>query len=87
VLASPCLSRLRTDTALVFLIPERLVERSCAGSHAQGRDMKTMSGSSVMIGIDVAVAHVDVAAIGGELPAALSRVGNDANGHSTLADG
>jgi transposase len=78
---------LRTDTALVFLMPERLVERPCAGSHAQGRDMKTMSGSSVMIGTDVANAHVDVAAIGGELPAALSHVGNDADGHSTLADG
>jgi len=46
-----------------------------------------MSGSSVMIGIDVGKAHVDVAAIGGELPAALSHVGNDADGHSTLADG
>ena len=66
--------------ALVFLMPERLVERRCAGSHAQERDMKSMSGSSVMVGIDVASAHVDVAAIGGELPAALSHVGNDAEG-------
>jgi len=46
-----------------------------------------MSGSSVMIGIDVASAHVDVAAIGGELPVALGRVANDAEGHSALADG
>ena len=46
-----------------------------------------MSGSSVMVGIDVASAHVDVAAIGAELPAALSHVGNDADGHSALADG
>ena len=40
-----------------------------------------------MVGIDVASAHVDVAAIGVELPAALGRVGNDADGHSALADG
>ena len=87
MLASPYLSRLRTDPVLVFLVPERLVERPCAGSHAQERETKTMSGSSVMIGIDVASAHVDVAAMGGELPAALSQVGNDADGHSALADG
>ena len=49
--------------------------------------MKTMSGSSVMVGIDVASAHVDVAAIGAELPATLNQVGNDAEGHSALADG
>jgi len=46
-----------------------------------------MSGSSVMVGIDVASTHVEVAAIGAELPAALSRVGNDAEGHGTLANG
>jgi transposase len=40
-----------------------------------------------MIGIDVASTHVDVAAIGGELPAALSHVGNDVDGQSALADG
>ena len=40
-----------------------------------------------MVGIDVASAHVDVAAIGAELPATLSHVGNDADGHSALADG
>ena len=61
-------------------MPERLVERPRAGSHAQGRDTKTMSGSS-MIGIDVASAHVDVVAIGGEPSAALSHVVNDAEGH------
>jgi len=49
--------------------------------------MKTMSGSSVMVGIDVASTHVDVAAIGAELPATLNHVGNDAEGHSALADG
>jgi len=40
-----------------------------------------------MIGIDVASTHVDVAALGAELPAVLHRVGNDAEGHSALADG
>jgi len=46
-----------------------------------------MSGSSVMVGIDVASTQVEVAAIGAELPATLSRVSNDAEGHSALADG
>lgn len=46
-----------------------------------------MSGSSVMVGIDVASRHVDVAAIGAELAASLARVSNDAGGHSALADG
>lgn len=46
-----------------------------------------MSGSSVMVGVDVASLHVDVAAIGAELPATLARVSNDADGHSTLAEG
>lgn len=46
-----------------------------------------MSGSSVMVGIDVASTHVDVAAIGAELPAALRRLDNDAEGHSLLAAG
>jgi len=86
VLACPYLSRLRTGPVLVFLMPERLVERLGAGSHAQGRDTKTVSGSSV-VWIDVASAHVDVAAIGAELPAVLSHVGNVADGHSALADG
>ena len=49
--------------------------------------MKTMSGSSVMVGIDVAGAHVDVAVIGAALPAEFNRVNNDADGHSALADG
>ncbi len=40
-----------------------------------------------MVGIDVASMHVDVAAIGTELPAALGRVNNDVDGHSALADG
>jgi len=45
-----------------------------------------MSGSSVTVGIDVASAHVDVAALGAELPAPLLRLGNDAEGHSVLTD-
>jgi transposase len=78
---------LRTDAVLVFLMPERLGERLRAGSHAQGRETKTMSGSSVTIGIDVGSAQVEVAALGGELPTALRQMGNDADGHSALADG
>ncbi len=46
-----------------------------------------MSGSSVMVGIDVASAHVDVAALGAELPASLRQVSNDTDGHSALAEG
>ena len=46
-----------------------------------------MSGSSVMVGIDVASAHVDVAALGAELPANLRQVSNDTDGHSALAEG
>ena len=40
-----------------------------------------------MVGIDVASTHVDVAAIGAMLPAALAQVSNDADGHTALADG
>jgi transposase len=46
-----------------------------------------MSGSSVTVGIDVAGAHVDVAARGAPLPATLVHVANDAEGHSALAAG
>jgi transposase len=46
-----------------------------------------MSGSSVTVGIDVASEHVDVVALGGQLPVSLSRVSNEAEGHSALADG
>lgn len=45
-----------------------------------------MSGSSVMVGIDVASEHVDVVAIGAELPAGMSRVMNDPDGHGALTD-
>jgi hypothetical protein len=40
-----------------------------------------------MVGTDVASAHVDVRTTGAELPTALSHVGDDADGHSALADG
>jgi transposase len=40
-----------------------------------------------MVGIDVASTHVDVAAIGVELPVALAQVSNDVDGHGALADG
>lgn len=43
-----------------------------------------MSDSCVMIGIDVASEHVDVAAIGAVVP--LARYSNDPEGHSALAD-
>jgi len=46
-----------------------------------------MSGSSVMVGIDVASDHVDVAAVGAALPAALVQVANDVEGHGALAAG
>lgn len=49
--------------------------------------MKTTSGSSVMVGIDVASGHVDVACRGAALPAELAQVSNDAEGHSALAAG
>ena len=45
-----------------------------------------MSGSSVMVGIDVASGHVDVACVGAALPAELAHVSNDAEGHSALSD-
>jgi transposase len=40
-----------------------------------------------MVGIDVASTHVDVAAVGAQVPAALRHVSNDPDGHSALADG
>lgn len=45
-----------------------------------------MSGSSVMVGIDVASEHVDVVVIGAELPTGMSRVMNDPDGHGALSD-
>lgn len=46
-----------------------------------------MSGSSVMVGIDVGGKHVDVAAVGAQLSEQLAHVSNDVDGHSLLVDG
>jgi transposase len=73
---------LRTDAALVFLKPERL-RAPFSSAHAQARELKIMSATSVVVGIDVAKAHVDVAVRGGELPA--GRFANDEQGHTELA--
>jgi len=67
--------------ALVFLKPERLRARWSA--HAQARDPKTMSASSIVVGIDVAKAHVDVAVLGAQFDA--RRFDNEAEAHSMLA--
>jgi transposase len=45
-----------------------------------------MSESAVMIGIDVASDHVDVAALGASLPAGLARLANNVEGHTTLVE-
>src|SRR5512147_501507 len=75
------MSRLRTATALVFPKPERLrAPRSSA--HAQAREPKTMSAISVVVGIDVAKAQVDVAVQGAILP--VQQFANDPDGHSAL---
>lgn len=65
---------------LVFFKPERV--RAPLSAHAQARDPKTMSASSVVVGIDVAKAHVDVAVLGATLDA--RRFDNEAEGHSAL---
>jgi transposase len=66
---------------LVFLKPERL--RAPLSAHAQARDPKTMSASSVVVGIDVAKAHVDVSVLGAKLDT--QRFDNQAEAHSALA--
>jgi transposase len=66
---------------LVFFKPERL--RAPLSAHAQGRDLKTMSASSVVVGIDIAKAHVDVVVLGAKLDA--QRFDNLAEAHSALA--
>jgi transposase len=66
---------------LVFFKPERL--RAPPSAHAQARDPKTMSASSVVVGIDVAKAHVDVAVLGSQFDA--QRFDNEAEAHSALA--
>jgi transposase len=65
---------------LVFVEPERL--RAPSSAHAQAWETKIMSGSSVVVGIDVAKAHLDVAALGANL--GTGRVDNDAEGHTAL---
>jgi transposase len=67
---------------LVFLKPERLHAPAWPSAHAQARDPKTMSASSVVVGIDVAKAQVDVAVLGAKLEA--QRFDNQAEGHSAL---
>jgi transposase len=75
-------SKERTAAALVFMKPERLPAPQLS-AHVQAGDPKTMSGIVVVVGIDVAKAHVDVAVLGHAWPA--QRFANDADGHSTLA--
>jgi transposase len=67
---------------LVFLKPERL-RAPVSSAHAQARDPKTMSAFSVVVGVDVAKAHVDVSVLGAKLDA--QRFDNQAEGHSALA--
>jgi transposase len=76
------MSLLRTVAVLVFMKPERL-RAPYSSAHAQGRDPKTMSATSVVVGVDVAKAHVDVAVLGAELDA--QRFDNEVEGHSALA--
>jgi transposase len=73
---------LRTVAVLVFLKPERL-RASQLSAHAQAREPKTMSATSVVVGIDVAKAYVDVAVLGGKLD--VQRFENEVEGHSALA--
>jgi len=75
-------SRKRTDAALVFIKPERL-QAPNTSAHAQAGDAKTMSESQVVVGIDVAKAHVDCAVLGADFGA--RQFANDIDGHSALA--
>jgi transposase len=68
---------------LVFLKPERLRAPACPSAHSQARDLKTMSASSVVVGIDVAKEHVDVSVLGAKFDA--QRFDNEAEAHSALA--
>jgi transposase len=74
---------LRADIALVFFKPERLPAPACPSAHAQGRVPKAMSAISVVAGIDVAKAHVDVDVVGAVF--APQRFDNEAEGHSAIA--
>src|SRR6218665_2760655 len=79
---SPRLSTERTAAALVFVKPERLRAPSLS-AHAQARDLKIMSVTSMTVGIDVAKAHIDVCVL--EPKSGAQRFTNDAEGHSALA--
>jgi transposase len=79
---SPSLSTKRTVAVLVFSSPNGYArppfERACTS-----KGLKIMSVSSVVAGIDVAKAHVDVAVLGGQLHQ--QRWDNESEGHSALA--
>src|SRR6218665_2527328 len=79
---SPRLSTERTAAALVFVKPERLRAPSLS-AHAQARDLKIMSVTSMTVGIDVAKAHTDVCVL--EPKSGAQRVTNDPEAHSALA--
>jgi transposase len=68
---------------LVFLKPERLRAPACPSAHSQARELKTMSVTSVVVGIDVAKAHVDVWVLCAKV--AVQRFDNEAEAHSVLA--
>lgn len=72
---------MRTDAVLVFVKPERLLAPLSA--HLQAREPKTMTGSVLVVGIDVGKSHLDVAA---NHSWAASRFDNDADGHSQLVE-
>lgn len=76
------MSEMRTVSVLVFQKPERLRAPQLS-AHAQAGEPKTMSVTSVVVGIDVAKAYVDVAVRGAKLDA--PRFDNEAEGHSALA--
>lgn len=54
---------------LVFFKPERLRAPTWPSAHAQAKDPKTVSASSVVVGIDMARAHVDVSVLGAKFGA------------------
>lgn len=66
---------------LVFVKPERL-RAPILSVHAQARDLKIMSVSSLTVGIDAAKAHVNVCVLGARND--VQRLSNDAEGHSVL---
>ena len=74
---------MRADIALVFFKPERLLAPVTPSAHAQGRVPKAMSAISVVAGIDIAKAHVDVDVVGAKF--APQRFDNEADGHSAVA--